>query len=165
MLPPASGLLLVLWLARPAIASGAPKARLRYRAQRRKMHATHRQNEAERLMREVAPEGEPAGLSLLPFSVSKKTALTCHVPNVRRFLDFALERNLPMLSRDEIDNSVLTYLGGRGGGAAPGRLRGARPGVRVAGLVYWPPELQPGSEGLAPPLPGGRGRPSAPESP
>ncbi|CAK0885370.1 unnamed protein product [Prorocentrum cordatum] len=50
------------------------------------------------------------GLALLPFSVSTKTALSCYVPNVRRFLDFALEWNLPMMNREEIDDSDLCYL-------------------------------------------------------
>ncbi|CAK0891744.1 unnamed protein product [Prorocentrum cordatum] len=51
-----------------------------------------------------------AGLSLLPYSVGKKTALNCYVPNVRRFLEFALDLDLPMMSREEIDNSILVYL-------------------------------------------------------
>ncbi|CAK0891907.1 unnamed protein product [Prorocentrum cordatum] len=55
-------------------------------------------------------ETSEAGLSLLPYSVGKKTALNCYVPNVRRFLEFALDLDLPMMSREEIDNSILVYL-------------------------------------------------------
>ncbi|CAK0866043.1 unnamed protein product, partial [Prorocentrum cordatum] len=51
-----------------------------------------------------------AGLALPPFSVSTATALSCYMHNARRFLGLALERHLPMMSREEIDVSVLCYL-------------------------------------------------------
>ncbi|CAK0860440.1 unnamed protein product [Prorocentrum cordatum] len=105
---------------------------------------TERQrNDAERshLLRAPRQEGVTHGLALLPFSVSTKTALGCYVPNVRRFLDFALEGNLPMMSWEEIDASVLCYLGRLVEDEEVGPRRGD---FVVHGLAYVWPELSTG---------------------
>ena len=88
-----------------------PEERLRHHSLDRKAHATRRRNEVSSTGQPSSLQNRPeAGLSLLPFSVSRKTALTCYIPNVWRFLEFDLLLDLPVLSREEIDNSVLTYL-------------------------------------------------------
>ena len=108
-------------LPRVCHAMPVPDGRLRHHLQDRRMHATNRRNakeadgpRAESLGSSDRPprrvENQEAGLSLLPYSVSRKTALNCYVPNVRRFLEFARDLDLPMLSREAIDNSILIYL-------------------------------------------------------
>ncbi|CAK0797355.1 unnamed protein product [Prorocentrum cordatum] len=69
------------------------------------------------------------------------TALGCYVPNVRRFLEFALEWNLPMMSREEIDDSVLCYLGRLVEDEEVGPHRGD---FVVHGMAYVWPELSTG---------------------
>ncbi|CAK0848009.1 unnamed protein product, partial [Prorocentrum cordatum] len=97
------------WLLLPFLSDAVGEERLRHHAQHRKMGNTHRRNDAEGAHLQQAQRRERAthGLALLPFSVSTKTALGCYVPNGRRFLDFALVVNLPMMSREEIDDSPL----------------------------------------------------------
>ncbi|CAK0870310.1 unnamed protein product, partial [Prorocentrum cordatum] len=124
--------------------SGSNEAlRLRHHAQHRKMGNTHRRNDAEGSHLQQAQRRERAthGLALLPFSVSTKTALGCYVPNVRRFLDFALEVNLPMMSRGEIDDSILCYLDRLVEDEEVGPRRGD---FVVHGLAYEWPELSTG---------------------
>ncbi|CAK0806068.1 unnamed protein product, partial [Prorocentrum cordatum] len=94
-------------------AGAAAEERHRHRAQRRKMGNAHRGNESERVhsLGLSRPKRPTRGLALLPFSACAKTALGCYAPYARRFLDFALEWDLPMMSREEIDDSVFCYLG------------------------------------------------------
>ena len=121
---------------------GMPDERLQQHPLDRKTRATRRRNEVSRAESPSAsalPRG--AWLSLLPFTISKKSALTCYVPNVRRFLEFALGHDLPMLSRDEIDNSVLTY----SDRLVEDEEVGPHPGDFVVhGLAYVWPELPTG---------------------
>ncbi|CAK0828932.1 unnamed protein product [Prorocentrum cordatum] len=131
------------WLLLPFLSDAVGEERLRHHAQHRKMGNTHRRNDAEGAHPQRAQRRERAthGLALLPFSVSTKTALGCYVPNVRRFLDFALEVNLPMRSREEIDDSVLCYLDRLVEDKEVGPHRGD---FAAHGLAYVWPELSTG---------------------
>ncbi|CAK0897485.1 unnamed protein product, partial [Prorocentrum cordatum] len=127
----------------PFLSDAVGEERLRRHAQHRKMGNTHRRNDAEGAHPQGVPRRERTtyGLALLPFSVSTKTALGCYVPNVRRFLNFALEVNLPMMSREEIDDSVLCYLDRLVEDEEVGPHRGD---FVVHGLAYVWPELSTG---------------------
>ncbi|CAK0874453.1 unnamed protein product [Prorocentrum cordatum] len=131
------------WLPLPFLSDAVGEERLRHHAQHRKMGNTHRRNDAEGAHPQGVPRRERTtyGLALLPFSVSTKTALGCYVPNVRRFLNFALEVNLPMMSREEIDDSVLCYLDRLVEDEGVGPHRGD---FVVHGLAYVWPELSTG---------------------
>ncbi|CAK0850701.1 unnamed protein product [Prorocentrum cordatum] len=80
--------------------------------------------------------GVPRGAGLI-----ERTALGCYVPNVRRFLKIAQELNLRMMSREEIDDSVLCYLDRLVEDEEVGPHRGD---LVVHGLAYVWPELSTG---------------------
>ena len=133
----------MIWMARLTRSVAVAEERLRHHAQHHKMGHIHRRSDAERSQSLGTPLEKEAtpGLALLPFSVSTKTALGCYAPNVRRFLDFALEWNLPMMSREEIDDSFLGYLDRLVEDEEVGPRRGD---FAVPGLAYMWPELSTG---------------------
>ena len=74
------------------------------------MHSTNRGYERKRSAPLTRLQNRGVGLSLSPNSVSSKTAPYYYVPYVRRVLGFPLDGDLHMMSKDEIDESILFYL-------------------------------------------------------
>ena len=46
---------------------------------------------------------------MMPYTVTWRTAVSCYIPNVRRFLEYALQHDLPMGSHDDIDYAICFY--------------------------------------------------------